>query len=323
MTGSPIEFTVAIPTYNGAKRLPAVLESLRSQVIPLDINWEVLVIDNNSEDNVRQIVEAYQEQWPAEYSLSYHFEHKQGLAYARECAIRHAKGTWVSFIDDDVLPAKDWVAQAITFGQNHPQAGAYGGQIHGAFESPPPEGFERIKSLLAIRESGAEPKLYNPSFLSMPSGAALVVRKQAWQENVPDQLKLVGRINGQMISGEDYEALLYIHQANWQVWHCPTMHAYHQIPDSRLERDYLFKLARGCGLCVCELRLVGVKNHKKPLIISKLVLGNLYRLTRHLLTHRKKAFTDLVASCEKEYMISALISPLFALRRNMQNKAST
>lgn len=317
ITDDPIEFTVAIPTYNGAQRLPTVLNALRSQTTPTDIRWEVLVIDNNSQDHVKQVVKDHQAQWPEDSSLSYHFEPQQGLAYARECAIRHAQGTWIGFIDDDVIPEQDWISQAVTFGRSHPRAGAYGGQVHGAFESPPPEGFERIKSFLALRENGNKPKLYNPTFLSMPSGAALVVRKHAWQKHVPDQLTLVGRINGQMISGEDYEALLHIHQANWQVWHCPTMHAYHQIPATRLERDYLVKIARGCGLCVCDLRLVGVKPHKKPLIVLKLILGNLYRLLRHLVQYRQRAFTDLVASCEKEYMISALISPILMLRRTI------
>jgi glycosyltransferase involved in cell wall biosynthesis len=39
--------TIAIPTYNGAKRIPEVLEKLKSQTDIDQITWEVIVIDNN------------------------------------------------------------------------------------------------------------------------------------------------------------------------------------------------------------------------------------------------------------------------------------
>ena len=53
--------TVAIPTYNGAQRVPQVLERLLAQQHLENIKWEVLVIDNNSTDNTPQIVHDFQE----------------------------------------------------------------------------------------------------------------------------------------------------------------------------------------------------------------------------------------------------------------------
>lgn len=310
-----VDFTVAIPTYNGATRLPQVLEKLRLQIQTEAINWEILVIDNNSTDNTAQVVQTYQQNWAQPFPLKYLFEPKQGLAFARQCAIAHASGTYVGFIDDDNLPAPDWVAEAFAFGQAQPQVGAYGGQIHGEFEVSPPADFKRIQSFLAIRERGSQPHPYKPSSLLLPPGAALVVRREAWCKHVPEQLTLIGRVNGSNLSGEDYEALLYLHKAGWQIWYCPTMHTYHQIPQKRLERDYLIALASGSGLSICQLRMIEAQPWQKPLIFCKVLLGSCRRAVLHFLKYRASLRTDLIVACEMAFLWSTCLSPFFYLRQ--------
>lgn len=315
-----IDFTIAIPTYNGASRLPSLLEKLREQVATEHFSWEIIVVDNKSTDNIKQVVCDYQTDWPKSFPLRYCFESKQGLAFARQRAISEAQGTWVGFLDDDIRPAHDWVAQAYAFSQEHPKVGAYGGQIHGNFESKPPENFKRIESFLAIRERGSKPYLYKADSLSLPPGAALVVNKQAWLENVPSCLSLVGRVNGAMLSGEDYEALLHIHRSGWEIWYNPAMHVEHQIPKHRIERDYLIPLVRGCGLCVSYLRCVNAKTWQKPLIMARIFLGGVRRTFLHFLKYRGQIKTDLVAACEMEFLLSSLSSPFFVMNQWLKNK---
>lgn len=312
-----VDFTVAIPTFNGADRLPQVLEKLRSQAGVEHLNWEVIVVDNNSKDQTAAVVRQYQETWPRAVPLRYCFEAEQGLAYARQRAVDEAAGELIGFLDDDVLPATDWVASAFAFSLNHAQAGAYGGQIHGTFEVPPPEDFKRIKSFLAIRERGSTLHRYTPETLNLPPGAALVVRRQAWQDAVPNRLALVGRVNGSTLAGEDFESLLYMHRVGWEIWYNPAMHVHHQIPSRRLEREYLIPMIRGCGLCICQLRMINATAWQRPLIMGKILLGNLRRAVLHILKYRGKIKTDLIAACEMEFFLSSLISPLFYLRQSM------
>ncbi|MFY7805244.1 MAG: glycosyltransferase, partial [Limnoraphis robusta] len=66
-----LDFTIAIPTYNGAKRLPQVLDKLRSQTDVEQISWEVIVVDNNSTDNTAEIVQQYQQNWLLNVPLRY------------------------------------------------------------------------------------------------------------------------------------------------------------------------------------------------------------------------------------------------------------
>ncbi|HEY9622234.1 MAG TPA: hormogonium polysaccharide biosynthesis glycosyltransferase HpsE [Crinalium sp.] len=316
LKSASVNFTVAVPTYNGADRIPAVLDRLRSQINTESLSFEVIVVDNNSADNTAAIVKAYQETWPSESPLRYCFESKQGLAYARQRAVEDANGTFIGFLDDDTLPAPDWVAASFAFGQAHPTAGAFGGQVHGDFEVEPPPNFERIESFFAIKKRGSKPNRYEPEKLSLPAGAGLVVRRDAWLESVPAQLVRTGR------GGNDFEISLHLHRMGWEIWYCPTMHIYHQIPRERLERAALLKLIRTAGLCICQLRMVGAKPWQKPIIALKIILGNSRRVILHLLKHGAQVKTDLVTECEMAFFLSSLVSPFYSLNASLKKALS-
>ncbi|AFY80533.1 hormogonium polysaccharide biosynthesis glycosyltransferase HpsE [Oscillatoria acuminata] len=322
MNNSLLDLTVAIPTYNGSPRLPQVLEALRHQINPEKIAWEVIIIDNNSSDETAQVIKDYQRNWPEDSPLEYYFEGQQGLAFARERAIQEAKGTYVAFLDDDNIPAPDWIAAAHEFGKTHPQAGAFSGQIHGEFEVKPPENFNKIAAFLAIREHGSKSFLFDPDNLKLPPGAGLVVRKQAWRDVVPRRTKLRGRIGKEIVAGEDYEVLLYLHQAGWEIWYNPEMHLNHCIPRQRLEREYLLPLARGIGLATCQLRMINAKTRDKPGIWVRTILGNLRRIVQHRLKYGEKLNSELIPSFEMEFyrgsMMSSMVWLNWAINRKLE-----
>lgn len=320
-----VDFIVAIPTYNGADKLPSLLEKLRSQSGTEHFSWAVLVIDNNSTDNTATVVKSYQKAFAGAVSLHYAFEQQQGAAFARLKAMSVAKSKWqcewIGFLDDDVAPDSNWVAAAYAFGQSHPKAGAYGGQIHGDFEVEPPDNFARIKSFLALRERGDKAHRYDPDTLSLPPSAAWVIQAQAWHDNVPAKPKLGGRAHGSMVQGDDYEPLLRIHQAGWEIWYHPDMHVSHHIPASRLQRSYLTKLSRGCGLCICQLRMINTDRWQRPWVFCKLILSNLRRVVLHWTKHRHRIRTDLVAACEMEFFLGSFLSPFYYLKTLLPQKA--
>ncbi|HAX77149.1 MAG TPA: glycosyl transferase [Cyanobacteria bacterium UBA11372] len=308
-----IDLTVAIPTYNGQSRLPKMLERLENQIGTEQISWEILIVDNNSKDDTAKVIQEYQAKVPIRYS----FEAEQGAAFARLRAVREAKGELIGFLDDDNLPAPDWVAQAYSFAQKYPKAGAFSGQIHGDFEVKPPENFERIQAFLAIREHGNKPHLFDPDNLRLPPGASLVVRKKAWCESVPNRPTLTGKLPGLMIQGDDYEPLLYMHKAGWEIWYHPDLHSYHQIPHWRLEKDYLLSISRGCGLATCQLRLINANNLQKPIVIIRTLLGNLRKIIRHALKYKGSLKTDVIAACEMEFFWGSFLSPLVYLKKKI------
>ncbi|MEQ8467814.1 hormogonium polysaccharide biosynthesis glycosyltransferase HpsE [Coleofasciculus sp. E1-EBD-02] len=310
-----IDFTVAIPTYNGASRLPKLLEKLRQQTDLDQISWEIIVVDNNSTDNTAQVVHEYQGNWLVDVPLTYILEPQQGAAFARLRAVQEAQGELIGFLDDDNLPNPDWIAQAYTFAKEHLQAGAFSGQIHGDFEVEPPENFQRIQAFLAIREHGSTPHQFEPQNLRLPPAASLVVRKKAWSETVPSRPTLTGKLPGVMIQGDDYEPLLYIYKAGWEIWYNPDLHTYHQIPHWRLERNYLLFICRGCGLATCQLRMINANAWQKPIIFIRTFLGNLRRVVLHVAKYRNQLKTNLVAACEMEFFWGSLMSCFFLFKK--------
>ena len=309
-----VDFTVAIRAYNAQKRLPDVLERLRSQINIEQINWEIVIVDNNSTDNTAQIIQGYQANWPKAYPLRYYFESEQGAAVARQRTIKEAKGTFIGFIDDDNLPTPNWVAAAYSFGIAHPKAGAYGSEIRGEFEVAPPENFKKIAPIMAIVDRGDKPFRYDRV---LPPGAGMVIRKQAWLESVPNRLFLKGPVGTSLtVKSEDIEALSYLKRQGWEIWHNPEMCIYHQIPKWRLERQYLMDLCRGAGIGRHHIRMIAFKPWQRPLIIPFYIASDLRKVILHFIKNYRILKTDNIAACEMQLFLSTLFSPLYIWKQH-------
>jgi glycosyltransferase involved in cell wall biosynthesis len=308
--------TVTIVTYNGGDRLPLVLEKLRSQINTEGVNWDILIVDNNSNNYTKTVIQSYQNQaFPV--PIKYIFEPQQGAGFARKRAIQATNAPLIGFLDDDNLPADNWVVSAYKFAQEYPKAGAYGSQIHGDYDIEPPANFERIKAFLAITERGDQPLLYNPKSRFLPPSAGLVVRRQAWLENVPETCILTGRVAGTMLTSEDLEVLSYLQQSSWEIWYNPQMKVWHKIAAHRLTREYLIPHLGGIGLSRYVTRTVGVKPILKPLLVLAYLFNDCRKLSSHILKYG--IHPDTVATAERELLRKSLISPFyFGLKNPLQ-----
>lgn len=317
-----IDLTIAIPTYNGEKRLPELLDRLLicCQDSQQQFSWEILVIDNNSTDNTAKVVQKYQANWPEQYPLKYYVELQQGAAFARHRAFMEASGTLIGFLDDDNIPATDWVKAAYEFAQKYPKAGAYGSQIQGVFEAKPPENFQRIAPFLAITQRGSEPLLYEPKKKVLPPSAGLIVRKQAWLASVPSKLILTGRTTKSMVTSEDLEMLSYIQAKGWEIWYNPAMQIEHKIPRWRLEREYLIPFFRGIGLSRYVTRMLSVKPWQRPIATIAYMTNDLRKIALHLLKHNFRVQSDLITACEMELYVSSLVSPFYLWKNGYFNR---
>ncbi|MGC1308920.1 MAG: hormogonium polysaccharide biosynthesis glycosyltransferase HpsE [Phormidesmis sp.] len=319
-TGEPsathqVDITVAIPTYNGAARLPMVLDRLRSQTDTEQINWEVIVCDNSSTDDTAAVVKQHQANWPQHIPLRYHFEPQKGAAFARQRAVEKAKGELIAFLDDDNLPASDWIAQAFKFAQSHPQAGVFGSQIHGQFESDLPDQLANIKCFLAIIERGDQPQLYEPAKKILPPAAGLVVRKQAWLDAVPKKLFLNNKGKEAGLASEDLEAILYIQKSGQEVWYNPDMVVHHDIPDGRLQKDYLVTLFKCVGLSRFHIRMLGTESWKQPFAVPAYIANDIRKLALHRMRYGAKAKLSTTESCDRELLTKTVVSPFFLLKK--------
>lgn len=309
MVAWSLDFSVAICTYNGEHRLPDLLSALLRQ--STDLAWEVIVVDNNSQDETAAVVKTFWGQWPLTVPLSYAFEPQQGAGYARHTAIRLARAPLVGFLDDDNIPDGNWVQRAHDFAQVYPQAGAYGSHIQGLFETEPPAHFERIAAYLALTDRGPQPRPYAPSRKLLPPAAGLVVRRQAWLDHVPHQQVLSGRDGRRMLTGEDLEAVLYMQRGGWQVWYNPAMQVSHKIPTHRLQRPYLLSLFRGIGLSRHRTRMLSFSGWQRPLVWPLYLLNDLRKIVSHGWRYGWGGWCDTVAACELTLYCYSLLSPFY------------
>jgi glycosyltransferase involved in cell wall biosynthesis len=308
------DFTVVIATYNGAQRIGEVLKRLRCQIDVQDLAWEIIVVDNNSTDNTAEVVRRYQANWPKETPLRYEFEARQGAGYARHHGTKVANSPLIGYLDDDNLPWINWVRSAYHFGQANPEIGVFGSRIRGKFSTTPPAHFERIAALLALTDRGGQPIPYRPEAKVLPPGAGLVVRRQAWLDNVPEERTLAEKF-GEREAGEDLEVVLRIQQAGWPVWYNASMWMYHDIPGSRLTRQYLVTLCRGIGLSRYHTRMLSFVAWQRPFMVLPYALNDVRKIVRHVLRYRQQILTDTVTASEMMLYMASLISPLYSWYR--------
>lgn len=332
-----LDFSVVICTYNGEQRLPEVLQRLRacsnfeppeSGIQPIagpsyrSITWEVIVVDNNSNDQTAAVVAQHQTDWPSHCPLRYCFEAQQGAAYARDLGIREARAQLIGFLDDDNWPAPDWIYQAYCFARDYPQAGAIGSQIHGDYEVTPSSDLRPLLPFLAIVERGPAPLRYDSLKRLLPPSAGLVVRRQAWLGSMPETSLLRGRNQSSMLTGEDTEALTYLQRSGWEIWYNPAMRLWHRIPQWRLERSYLIPFFQGIGLSRYVTRMQALSPWLRPLALPAYAANDLRKALLLILRYGFGLRHNLVAQCELTLAMSSLCSPLYFWRQRWKQRGA-
>ena len=100
------DVSAVISTYNRCEMLGVALDRLLDQQ-SCEVSYEVIVVDNNSTDRTRQMVESFIERGHS--NLHYIFEPRQGVSHARNAGIKRALAPIIAFADDDVVVAQDWI----------------------------------------------------------------------------------------------------------------------------------------------------------------------------------------------------------------------
>ena len=128
--------TIIIPTYNRAKILGITLESCVNQTYPKEL-FEIIVADNNSSDNTKQVVEDWIEKSPVK--IRYVFEKEQGAHIARNKAAKESTGEILYFTDDDMIADKDLLMNIVKVFDMNFNVGVAGGKVLPKWEFEPPE----------------------------------------------------------------------------------------------------------------------------------------------------------------------------------------
>lgn len=94
INGNNPMISVIVPCYNSTKTLPRTLDSLVNQTYK---DFEVVIVDDGSNDNVKEVVEQYKDA----LTVSFVQQANAGVSAARNHGIEDAKGMYVCFLDSD------------------------------------------------------------------------------------------------------------------------------------------------------------------------------------------------------------------------------
>jgi glucosyl-dolichyl phosphate glucuronosyltransferase len=226
--------SVVICTYNRAQSLVQTLEALNGQAVAENAEVEIVVVNNNSRDNTAEAVEiaAKKSRWP----LVYLFEKQQGLSYARNTGIKNAKGDVLAFIDDDVIPEKDWL-EGLRRCFAETNADVVAGRIEMLWKCEKPEWFSNeITGPIISQNLGPERKKWTNQKQPM-IGANMAFKKQLF-ERFGGFREDLGRKGNLLIGGEDREIFDRLWNGGCSIYYEPAAMIWHKVEEDRLSQDY-------------------------------------------------------------------------------------
>ena len=231
-----MKIAVILCTYNRCQSLAKALESAAALKLPEPDEWEVLVVDNNSSDRTREVVEVFCRRYPGRFR--YLFEPRQGKSHALNVGIREAHGDILAFMDDDATVEPTWLQNLTASLHNGDWAGAGGRTLpQGRFSPPhwlPLEGRHALGPL-AIFDRG-------PDALELketPFGNNMAYRREVFDKYGGFRTDLGPRPGVRdPQKGEDSEFGWRLLAAGLRLRYEPLAVAYHEVPESRLQKKY-------------------------------------------------------------------------------------
>jgi glycosyltransferase involved in cell wall biosynthesis len=273
-----LDATVLIATYNRARLLDATLESIRRLRVAPGRTWEVILVDNNSTDETRAVVERHADGFPT--SLRYLFESRQGRSSALNTGIAAASGSIIAMTDDDVRVEEGWLEAACQALQRKAPAGQTigyaGGPVEPMWEVPPPPWLDLTRGdlwgTIAIQDHGDRPFVYEEA-RKVPLGANLAARRELFSRLGGFRADL-GRSTGTVLLGQEVpELLMRARAAGFCGVYIPAMRVHHHIPAARLTRRYFRRWWFGKGVSRSALERVqpltelGIDLRKTPHVV--------------------------------------------------------
>ena len=228
-----MDLSVALSTYNRCDVLANALEKLSIQETN-GIDYEILVIDNNSTDNTKQVVSQFIER---SSRFRYIFEKRQGLSYARNAGIEAAKSDLIVFCDDDVEVSPTWIQQNYEASRRFPEADYIGGRVLPIWGGPVPSWVRQTMAPFALSDLGDEAFVVSPQKPHCLVGASLAVRRRAFSKAGLFSIQ-TQRVKNSIGSTEDFDWQIKVWAYGGHGVYVPEIVCATEVPRDRLSKPY-------------------------------------------------------------------------------------
>ncbi len=228
----PIQFSVIICTYNRANLLAQALDSVCEQTLSPSA-YEVIVVDNRSNDQTKSIVERRME---LNINLRYFLETQVGLSYARNRGWHEARGEYLAYIDDDCIAPKEWLAVAWKVIQQISPS-ILGGPYYAFFNTQTPNWF---KDDYGSHMMGNEARFLNAD--EYLSGGNFFVHKNLLKIIGGFRIEL-GMAGENLAYGEETALIRWARQNMPQasIYYEPRLFVYHLVRENKMQLSWLLR----------------------------------------------------------------------------------
>lgn len=243
------DISVIICTYNRAGMFRAALESLKCQETDGIFSYEIVIINDGSTDNTKDVVREVSQD--SQVLIRYFFENGHGVANARNKGIKKASGDWIAFFDDDQLAEPDWLKELLAAAAKS-KSSCIGGAVHLHLPEQKLRTLSPIfRSMLGEKKDGNE--LVKCSRKNHPGTGNILIKKKVFDAT--------GQFDGSLKSrGSDLDFTRRVRMAGIQAWYTPKAVVHHRVPPYRLKADYLIwkSISNGISFAYRDYRELGI-----------------------------------------------------------------
>lgn len=235
--------SVILATFNGEHSLNITFDSFMQMALPCG-GWEVLVIDNASDDNTRQIIESYQDKLP----IKYIYEPTKGKNFALNSALNGAKGDLFVFTDDDVIADKNWLIELEIAANTHKDFYVFGGKIEPEWPYQPPAWIMDNVQLGVVYAVSNENWQSGPIDPIHVMGANMAVRSSVFEKGLRFETS-IGPNGGNYAMGSETEFTCRLSDLGYHSFYVKSAVVKHIIRPHQLAVDWIlaraFRFGRG------------------------------------------------------------------------------
>ncbi len=243
-----IVISVLFACHNGEKRLRRTLDSFAAQDFPFD-RWELIAVDNNSNDNTFAILQDYRDRLPI-----IAMQHAApGKSRALNAGLERVRGRLLVLTDDDVRAERDWLSRFCHCADLNPDYSIFGGRIIPEWESYP-EGDPLMKwipmgSTFAIIDEHQS----QPCEANMVWGPNTMIRRQSIPAGTRFREDIGPLAGGIYPMGQDQEFIMRLSKHDLKAYYCAEAIVHHWIPASNVKEEWVQRRGERLGYGVPAL----------------------------------------------------------------------
>src|SRR5215475_13817911 len=288
--------SVIVCTYNRAYRLEQTLKSLQEMEVPCGLPGELIIVDNNSSNNTKKIVDDFINK--LDLNAKYITERHQGLSYARNIGIQESAGDIIAFTDDDCIVDRHWITSISRGFQSGKAIAGIGGRVELYNQMDKPVSVRTYREKMTLSSID---RLFN----------LIIGCNMAFARYVFDEVGMFDTdfgVGAKFASAEDSDFLYRAYKRGLKIIYSPDVLVYHnhgRRNDEQINELYKgYAIGHGAFYCkyilmadkevlrlaCCEVSSLvkqivkrsvnGQSSARQILFLVSIVLGFMYRLIR-------------------------------------------